>query len=129
MSETPNLEYLAKKIKSQYLELKKQVKESWRDKSDSMTGFQKIFFGIFLIMAVYFYGVYHTKIELLSRFKPATIATPTPTPKPSVVTVVNTSPSPEPTISTKPSVMPSKAPNTPKAYYYTHPSTRTTIIS
>ncbi len=110
MSKAPNLADLSKQIKSQYREIKKQVEKSWQDKSDSMTQSQKIFFSIFLIMAVYFYGVYHTKVELFTRQQPISVSSPTRTLQPPPTA----NPSPSIQASAKPSVVPAKATNKPK---------------
>ncbi|MCE7898298.1 MAG: hypothetical protein DPW11_04280 [bacterium] len=110
MQATPDIDRLLAKVKNRLSEWQKQFNSSYQEKADSLTTFQKIFFGIFLILAVYFYGVYKTKLELLSRLTPATVITPTPTPRPSVLV----SPSPSVQASVKPSTNAVKASIAPK---------------
>ncbi|RIK51735.1 hypothetical protein DCC61_01500 [Candidatus Microgenomates bacterium] len=110
MQELTQLEKLLVDGKSRLVALQKQLERSYQDKSDSMTAFQKIFFGIFLIMAVYFYGVYQTKVELLTRQQPISVASPTP--RTQLPTTASPSPTTQP--STKPSVVPAKTTNIPK---------------
>ncbi|TXH00282.1 MAG: hypothetical protein E6R05_07320 [Candidatus Moraniibacteriota bacterium] len=110
MHGSPEIDRLIAKAKNRLTEWQKQLNASCQDKADSLTTFQKIFFVIFLILAVYFYGVYKTKVELLSRLTPATVITPTPTPQPSVLV----SPNPSVQASVKPSTNAVKASIVPK---------------
>lgn len=106
----PDIEKVLDEAKAKLSDWQKQLNKAYQDKSDSMTTLQKIFFGIFLIMSVYFYGVYKTKLEMLSALSPASVTTPTPTLRPSPTT----NPSPSLQATTKPSVVPAKASNKPK---------------
>lgn len=100
--------------KAKLVDLQKQIELGYQDKSDNLTGLQKIFFGIFLVLAVYFYGVYSTSIKILtSKTRQSPIPAPTATIKPSPTPSISVSPSP----SAKPSIKPSSQPkilNTPK---------------
>ena len=65
---------------------------------------------MFLIILIYFHGIYKTKLGMLSALAPASVATPTPTTLP--LPTINPSPSIQ--ASTKPSVVPAKATSKPK---------------
>ena len=101
--------------KANIVDLQKRIELAYQDKSDKITQSQKIFFGVILIMAVYFYGVYSTKIEMLSNSTTRSSPIPTliPTIRPSATPSTSLSPSPSIKPSLKPSNIP-KVPSTPK---------------
>ena len=114
MQRTPEIDRLLTKTKDKLSEWQKQLNASYQNKADSLTTFQKIFFGIFLVLAVYFYGVYSTSIKILtSKTRQSPTPAPTATIKLSPTPSISVSPSP----SAKPSIKPSNQPkilNTPK---------------
>lgn len=110
MQASSEIDRLLAKAEDKLTEWRKQLKASYQDKADGLTTFQKIFFSIFLIMAVYFYGVYKTRVEMWESMQPASVTTRTPTSRP----LPTISPSPSLQASVKPSVVPAKATNKPK---------------
>lgn len=114
MNKLSQLTDILKDSKIKLQDLKKQFELDVQANSNKVTTSQQIFFSIFLILAVYFYGVYSTRIKILtSTTKQSPIPTQTAVIKPSPTPSISASPSP----STKPSNKPSSQPkilNTPK---------------